>query len=75
VFTARYGLSPYIIQIRLVFKALISVVSDMFRNLWVYLQADTLYYPPDCKTYHTAYTAVSLKMSPRGSKRVEDVRN
>jgi len=28
-----------------------------------------------CKTYHTAYTIVSLKMNPRGLKHVADIRN
>jgi len=27
-----------------------------------------------CKTYHTAYTTVSLRMKPKGSKHVEDER-
>ena len=75
MFRAGYALSPYVIQIRFVFKALMSVVSYTFRTLWFHPQADTFSYPPDCKTYHTAYTAVSLKMNPRGSKRVEDIRN
>jgi len=32
-------------------------------------------YTDACKTYQTAYTAVSLRMSPCGSKRVGDIRN
>jgi len=28
-----------------------------------------------CKTYHTAYTTVSLRMNTRGSKHVGDNRN
>jgi hypothetical protein len=28
-----------------------------------------------CKTYHTAYTAISLRMNTRGSKHVGDIRN
>ena len=75
MFTARYGLSRYITQISFVFKALISIVSYMFRTLWVHPQGDTLSYPPDCKTYHNVYKAVSLRMNPRGSKHVEDIRN
>jgi len=27
------------------------------------------------KTYHTAYTTVPLRMNPRGSKHVGDIRN
>ena len=29
----------------------------------------------ECKTYHNAYTAVSLRMNQRGSKQVGDNRN
>ena len=37
--------------------------------------SNTLTSPPDCKTYHTAYTTVSLRMDPRGSKHVADIGN
>lgn len=37
--------------------------------------SNTLFYPPDCKTCRTAYTGVSLRMNPRGSKLLGDDRN
>jgi len=37
--------------------------------------SNTPAYPPECETYHTAYTAVSLRMELRGLKHVGDNRN
>ena len=51
-------------------KYLISVVFYMFRTSWVHPQGDSR----ACKTHRTAYTAVFLRMNPRGSKHVEDTR-
>jgi ribosomal protein L31 len=60
-------------------SSVISDVTCMFRTSWVHLQGDSCIrkhspthqtaHTDVCKTYHTAYTAASMRINPRGSKR------